>query len=329
MPFSKESPHVRKTGKASFTISWIDDDPVLSDKYCSHTNTSSTSIETSKNCFGLVNLKFAYGNIGRECVLEMEMAATEKKLNMNKPLVSVVAIKDGVEKKMKFREGKWTVSWETLLPAKCERCDDWPMRTCQGVLFDVVIDFNRHSQQSTKSRSTQHLLNLFNNQESADVTFDFGNGTLLKGHSLVIASGSPVLAAMFKHNLKENAGKKVVEMAGIESDVFAVLLRFLYTGEVDLGNADAAEVMVAADKYAIDPLKEECASRMTQNLTVENATSYLVLAHLHNAAALQEATSEFIARNATFICSAEDWMMGVIKNYPELAFAIFQRLANF
>lgn len=263
----------------------------------------------------------------------MEMDARDKTYNLNKLLVSVMATNDGIEKKMKFQEGKWTVSWDTPLPAKCNRCGQWPTyRKLDGVLFDICIDFNplHRFQTSTKTRST-HFLNLLKNPEGADVTSNFQNQTphqTLKGHSLVLAAGSPVLAAMFQHNFKEMNAGKVVEIADINSEVFAVVLHFLYTGEVDLKNADAAEVMMAADKYAIDPLKEECASCMSEYLTLKNVTSYLVLTHLQHGPTLQEATSDLIARNAKSICSTEDWM-GVIKNYPELAFAVVQRIANF
>jgi hypothetical protein len=324
---------VAQTGKASFIISWIDENPANQDSHREKYGTS-TSIKTY---FGQVNLNFFLKNFVNECcvlVMEMKMDVRDKTSNLNKLLVSVMATNDGVEKKMKFQEGKWTVSWDTPLPAKCRKCDEWPMyRKLDGVLFDICIDFNplRHLQTSTKTRSTQHLLNLLKNPEGADVTFNFGNQTphqTLKGHSLVLAAGSPVLAAMFQHNFKEMNAGKVVEIADINSEVFAVVLQFLYTGEVDLKNADAAEVMVAADKYAIDPLKEECASCMSENLTLENVTSHLVLAHLHNVPTLQEATSVLIARNAKSICSTEDWM-GVIKDYPELAFAVVQRIANF
>jgi hypothetical protein len=201
------------------------------------------------------------------------------------------------------------------------------MYNANGVVFDVVIDFNHLQHHSVKTRSTQHLLNLCNNPENADVTFNFENQTL-RGHTCILSSGSPVLVAMFKHNFKENV-EKVVEIADIKWNIFAALLRFLYTGETDLENADAAaELLVAADKDAIDSLKEECAAYMSQNLTVENAISYAVLAHLHHSVVLDEATSEFIARNAKSICSREEWM-DFIKNYPELTFVVTKRIANF
>ena len=125
---------------------------------------------------------------------------------------------------------------------------------------------------------------------------------------------------MFKHNFKENV-EKVVEIADIKWNIFAALLRFLYTRETDLENTDAAaELLVAADKYAI--------AYITQNLTVENAISYAVLAHLRHSVVFHEATSEFIAKNAKFICSREKWM-NVFKNYPELTFVVVKRIANF
>lgn len=307
-------------------MSWIDDCPRLPND--SRKNETNAVIDT-QNCVGNVRIKFIYENIGNECVLEMEMTLRDDKPNI-KPSVGALASKDGDLNKMKYRSEKWTVSWKTPLLAKCINCYNWPTRMynyANGVVFDVVIDFNHLQHHSVKTRSTQHLLNLYNNPENADVTFNFENQTLL-GHTCILASGSPVLAAMFKHNFKENV-EKVVEIADIKWNIFAALLRFLYTRETDLENTDAAaELLVAADKYAIDSLKEECAAYITQNLTVENAISYAVLANLRHSVVLHEATSEFIARNAKFICSREKWM-DVFKNYPELTFVVVKRIANF
>ena len=92
--------------------------------------------------------------------------------------------------------------------------------------------------------------------------------------------------------------------------------------------ADLPELMVAADKYAIDSLKEECGQHLSQNLTVENAGEYLVLAHRINCVKLRESSLDFMAKNAKAICSRRKEWIEIINNYPELCFEVMQLMAN-
>ncbi|EFX77438.1 hypothetical protein DAPPUDRAFT_54255 [Daphnia pulex] len=128
---------------------------------------------------------------------------------------------------------------------------------------------------------------------------------------------------MFQHNFKENQ-EKMVEIKDINLEVFEALLCYIYTGNIySRRNVDGAELFVAADKYAVETLKEECALFLSRKLTVENAAQYLVLAHLHNSPKLHEKSLDFISKNAKAICSRKDWME-ITKNYPELSFQAVQ-----
>ena len=140
----------------------------------------------------------------------------------------------------------------------------------------------------------------------------------------MLSTGSPVLAAMFQHDLKESQSR-VIEIADISPKVFQEVLRFLYSGTAKEMDGMAMDLLVAADKYQIDALKNESASILVKNLAVDNATKILVLAHLHSCPKLFEETLDFMSKNSEAICSRSDWMT-VITNYPELAFQATQKM---
>ncbi|KAI9563080.1 hypothetical protein GHT06_010537 [Daphnia sinensis] len=174
-----------------------------------------------------------------------------------------------------------------------------------------------------------HILNLWKTKMLSDVTFRC-HGKEIKAHVMILASCSPVLAAMFNNDFKESQ-ERIVEIKDFTPAIFSRLLCFMYTGdaslETDLTEEDVAKLLIAADKYNVDNLKEECALHLSRNLDVENAAHFLTLAHLHNSAVLQESTLEFISENAKAICSRKDWM-DVIKDYPELCFRAMQRMCG-
>jgi hypothetical protein len=145
---------------------------------------------------------------------------------------------------------------------------------------------------------------------------------------LILASGSPILAAMFENDFKEKQ-ERVAHITDIKANIFENLLQYIYTGDASLETEveDAAELLIAADKYAVETLKEECAVYLSKDLKVENAARYLVLAHLHNSTVLHEATLQFMSENAKAVCSRKDWM-DIIKNYPELCFQATQLMVG-
>ena len=176
-------------------------------------------------------------------------------------------------------------------------------------------------------RESKHVLdnlrNLWIEKTLADVTFKFEE-KVIKAHSLIVASGSPVFCAMFQNDFKEKS-ERIVEIKDIHPNVFDHLLRYIYTGDADLDNVDVGGLLAASEKYGMDSLKEECALRLSQDLNVENAVRNLVLAHLNNSLVLQQYTLDFISKNSKTICCRADWME-LIKNYPELSFAAVKKM---
>ena len=111
---------------------------------------------------------------------------------------------------------------------------------------------------------------------------------------------------MFEHDMEEKKNSRV-EVKDVEPDVMAELLRFIYTGKT-AANLDnmAADLLAAADKYALERLKVSrnythsnelsfhcflhqvmCEEALCNGLTVENVCEVLILADLHSAEQLK------------------------------------------
>jgi speckle-type POZ protein len=272
---------------------------------------------------------------GQQVILEIEFPIAKKQTKQfEMETIEIHATKDRVQKKMIFNQSKWTATWDVVPQnSGCQQCTTGirgiRCNYCGReipISFDILIDLTPDSVISMK-KGTQHvldhLLNLWHTKTLSDVTFNCKRNTSIKAHTLILASGSPVLAAMFQHNFRENQ-EKVVIIKDTNPNVLEELLCYIYTGKFNSErNVDVAELLVAADKYAVETLKEECALFLSRKLTVENAAQYLVLAHLHNSSKLHEASLDFISKNAKAICSRKDWME-IIKNYPELCFQATQ-----
>jgi speckle-type POZ protein len=106
------------------------------------------------------------------------------------------------------------------------------------------------------------------------------------------------------------------------------MLRFIYTGKAPDLERMAAELLAAADKYALDRLKVMCEEALCNSLSVENVSEVLILADLHSAEQLKAQAIEFINnRHATDVMETPGWKQMVSSN-PHLVAEAFKALAT-
>ncbi len=94
---------------------------------------------------------------------------------------------------------------------------------------------------------------LFDTTQFADISL-VCNGREFRCHKAILVSRSTVFAAMFHHDMEESKHNRV-EVKDMDSDVMADMLRFIYTGKASNLDTMAADLLAAADKYALDRLK--------------------------------------------------------------------------
>ena len=234
----------------------------------------------------------------------------------------------GYEKEMYYATKSWELpTWK----AQWTEIDIIGCPDCNASLdfvetFEIFIDMDPYHSTIPSSKKGQqsvlnHLAHLWESKILADVTFRCENKDI-KAHICIVSSGSPVLAAMFTRDFKEKQNGIAV-IKEVEAEVFEKLLYFLYTGEIDFKFKELASLMAAADMYNIASLKDECEQYLSKNVTVENATTYLILAHFHDAKRLYKATLNYMQQNSEAICARPDWR-NLLKDHLELGFDAMQ-----
>lgn len=157
---------------------------------------------------------------------------------------------------------------------------------------------------------------LFNNREFADMTFKLNNQRIIKAHKTILIARSSVFSAMFSHDMKEQFKSEVI-ISDISAEVFEGMLEYIYTDKVTNLDALASELLYAADKYALEGLKEQCGISLWKVINVNNAADILLLANRHNIPELLEYTQNFIHNHIIDIMKTPRCLI-IIKEYPEL-----------
>lgn len=196
------------------------------------------------------------------------------------------------------------------------------------VADSVNISGQMHSAQFKvpDCRLSDDLGQLFECSQFADVTLTCA-AREFRCHKAILVARSPVLAAMFEHDMKERQHNRV-EIDDMDPDVMADMLRFIYMGRAPNLDSMAADLLAAADKYALERLKVMCEEALCNNLSVENVSEVLILADRHSAEQLKAQAIEFINnRHATDVMETPGWKQMVSSN-PHLVAEAFKALAT-
>ncbi|CAG7911372.1 unnamed protein product [Brassica rapa] len=172
---------------------------------------------------------------------------------------------------------------------------------------------------SAPSSPTQRVFlgaEFVNNPTLSDVTF-LVDGKQFYAHKICLVASSDIFRAMFDGLYKERNAQNV-EIPNITWEVFELMMRFIYTGRIDITKHLAQELLVAADQYLIEGLKRLCEYTIAQDICVDNIPLMYDLADTFNASALRRACTLFVLEHYTKL-SSETWFpMFIKKIIPEI-----------
>ena len=157
--------------------------------------------------------------------------------------------------------------------------------------------------------------NLFLKRTDCDAHFSFEDGQTIGANKNVLMDQSPVFDAMFQHGMKESKTGRIA-IKDIDPDVFKQLLYFIYSGrtKTPLTEENVQPLFVAADKYDVKDLQEECIFY----IRVNNFIDMMIFAHLYSIEELEDEAIEFAIWNSREI-AVQDEFADLIKNYPDFS----------
>ncbi|GAB4843425.1 hypothetical protein Ancab_013387 [Ancistrocladus abbreviatus] len=131
-----------------------------------------------------------------------------------------------------------------------------------------------------------------NNVTLSDVTF-LVEGKRFYAHRICLLASSDAFRAMFDGGYRERDARDI-EIPNIRWEVFELMMRFIYTGSVDISLDIAQELLRAADQYLLEGLKRLCEYTIAQDMSLENVASMYDLSEAYHAVSLKHTCILFI-----------------------------------
>lgn len=166
--------------------------------------------------------------------------------------------------------------------------------------FEVVYS---QSQQANKDRagsySAPDLKSLVNEEQFSDVTFVLDDGSKVFASRGILVARSGYFRVMFTSSFAEKvkgAGQEI-RLQELDRESLLSILEYLYTGTVQITEQNCAQLLYAADRFMIEPLKQHCATELSLLTTTTNVLQFLLLSDRLNLADLKGFCLEFAAEH--------------------------------
>ncbi|KAL4183820.1 hypothetical protein AMTRI_Chr11g157030 [Amborella trichopoda] len=140
--------------------------------------------------------------------------------------------------------------------------------------------------------------------------------------SLSYMSKSPVFRAMLENNMEESRSS-TIKITDITYEVMFTFIDYLYTAEVTLDEEKAFDLLVVAEKYEVQHLKNVCEKYLTATLNVENSLASFAFAHKYNAKHLTEASLSLILDNMQTLTTRDEYRE-LVAGDPRLVVEIYE-----
>ncbi|KAL9952455.1 hypothetical protein ACROYT_G039715 [Oculina patagonica] len=147
------------------------------------------------------------------------------------------------------------------------------------------------------------------NEHCCDVILEVGSGddqARFKAHRIVLCAASPFFFNAFNSDMKEKK-EGVIRLEQITKDVMEEVLKYLYTGRVDISEANACDLMAAADYFLLPTLKDLCGKVIAQALSFSSCITAYYLAERYRCEDLQKKAKDFILANFVVVAETEEF----------------------
>ena len=88
-------------------------------------------------------------------------------------------------------------------------------------------------------------------------------------HRIILASSSPYFQALLTHTFKEN-NLDSIELRDIEPPIFSTILRYIYSGKIEIDENNVQDLLIASDMLQLDEIVHFCCHYLSISLNETN-----------------------------------------------------------
>ncbi|CAG5897124.1 unnamed protein product [Menidia menidia] len=126
-------------------------------------------------------------------------------------------------------------------------------------------------------------------------------------HRLVLAASSPFFKAMFLSDLEESKKREIV-LKDVDPSVMGMILRYLYTSDINLTEQNVQDIFMVANMYQIPSIFSVCVTYLQEKLVLANCLAIFRLGLLLDCPRLALSAREFICERYQIVVRDQDFV---------------------
>ncbi|PWA25128.1 hypothetical protein CCH79_00005100 [Gambusia affinis] len=125
-------------------------------------------------------------------------------------------------------------------------------------------------------------------------------------HRLVLAASSPFFKSIFLSELEESKKREIV-LKDVDPSVMEMILRYLYTSDIDLTEQNVQDIFMVANMYQIPSIFSVCLTYLQEKMVLGNCLAIFKLGLLLDCPRLALGAREFICEHYQVVVRDQDF----------------------
>ena len=121
-------------------------------------------------------------------------------------------------------------------------------------------------------------------------------------HKVILSSVSEVFLQLFQES------EQIVVISDVSPEVMSDLLAYIYSGTAPNIKTNTTQLLIAADRYHIEDLVNQCLFELQLNFTSENVAEVLLLSNkFYYSGLIENACIDFVKSNYVSVLKSKSW----------------------
>ena len=140
-----------------------------------------------------------------------------------------------------------------------------------------------------------------------DITLVAKEGNEFKAHRNVISAASPFFSKLLNSDMREKE-ERVIRFEEISESILGVIVKFIYTGSIEVNRKNAKNLIIAADYLLLESLKVIAGRFLEKQMSNDNGISTFHFAEKYRCQELVLRSTNFIQDNFTFVAQSDEFL---------------------
>ena len=140
-----------------------------------------------------------------------------------------------------------------------------------------------------------------------DITLVAKEGNEFKAHKNILSAASPFFSKLLNSDMREKE-EGVIRFEEISESILGVILKFIYTGSIEVNRKNAKNLIIAADYLLLESLKVIAGRFLEKQMSNYNCISTFHFAERYRCDELVLRSKKFIQDNFTSVAKSDEFL---------------------